>query len=339
MWSAMGMVIFKMPFDQLKKPKPEDPTEGFEAAEENGIVPRDKRGWPKIWTPDGSKRVSYARPSGLGSVLEDASNLIPWAQGRVAIGAIKSPELLDELKRAGDMDWNSDKGKALARKIGEQLAISGGSERASEIGTQRHEIFEQVDHGNIPKSVPEDFRPYLDAYVALLERMKSDYQFQMIDTEVFGVNDDLKIGGSLDMIGSLVYNGSQRVAIFDKKTSRTLEYSMGKFIIQLWAYANMVRYSPHDALHKIDKYGLGVGRSPLHVGDDDNSVEVDQDVAFIQHVPSDRPLADLVPMPISYGRAGFDLASLVKEWRNQFKRKAMQPKSLIEIDMSQQGDS
>lgn len=317
-------------FDKLQE-GPSRPGDG--QLEEAGVIPRDGRGSPKIWLPDGSKRASYSRPSSIGSALEDKDNLIPWHGSRVAIGAMREPGILEEMSamEARGFDWDSQDGKGLSRKFEARLFESGGGNKAADVGTFWHDVLERIDHGLDPGFIPDEFQPYVDAYTEMMDRIKAEYEFSVLGTEMFGVNDGLKIAGTMDMLALMRVGGKMQVVVVDKKTSQSLDFAQGKFVIQLWAYANMVRYDPAAALRKENKFGLGVGRSPLHTFADGVAAEVNKATGFIQHIPSGSSEAHWVPIPIQYGQQGYELAQQVKEWRNMFKRKAFCPTPTVSV--------
>lgn len=307
--------------------------EEYAEKEERGIVPRNKRGQPMIWLPDGSKRVAYSRPSGLGDPLDDKQNLFPWHRGRALIGAMRNDKLLDPLREADarGVDWDEQEGKEISKKQGEIAFKVGGGEDRAERGTLWHEVLEEIDHGGDP-FVPEEYEPFVEAYKAMMAEAKDRYGLQIVGTEIFGVADNIKIAGTLDVLMTMndPETHKRMLLIGDKKTSRSLDHSMGKFACQLWAYSQMVRYDPRDALHKIATEGYGVGRKRM-LKDTSFWVEptASSEVGFIFWTPSGRAIAEMVPLDISQGARGYALAQEVKEWRNHWNRKAQEPVPLI----------
>lgn len=304
--------------------------------ERQGVVPRNGLGQPQIWLPDGSRRVSYGRPSGAGSVLDDKENLFPWQRGRVAIGASQDDRPLQKLRdfayRGGDFD--SPDGKDLAKLAGTELFKVGGGEDKADRGTILHDLTELIDLGAKVEDlgfIPEQYVPLLNAYADAMSAAADEFDLRVVATELFGVNDHLRLAGTMDRVLWFKAPGweSARLIIGDGKSSGSLEYSMGKFAMQIHAYSGMSQYDPAAALAKVDDHGLGVGREPLAVDQDCEPIQVDRSLGLVIWFRSGGNRVEIVPIPLEEAAVGFELAAGIKEWRNMWKRKAYQPKALL----------
>lgn len=308
--------------------------EEYARLEEQGIIPRNGKGQPMIWLPDGSKRVAYSRPSGLGDVLDDKNNLFPWHRGRALIGAMRNSRLLEPLLLADrqGMDWDNADGKALAKKQGDIAFKVGGGEDRADKGTSWHNFLEQLLITGEPGFIPDEYEDYVAVIKQMLDEARDRYKMQVVGTEVFGVFDAERIAGTCDLLLLMWDEELQKwiLTIGDWKTSGTLKYSMGKFCIQLWSYSKMVRYDPAEALTGINQHGLGVGRRRM-MEDTTHwaSPMASSEEGFVFWIPSGRKVAQMVPINISHGAAGYKLVKQVKDWRNFWQRKAQEPTPII----------
>lgn len=212
---------------------------------------RDQWGRPKISLPDGGE-VGYRRASSYGSPLEDASALEKWKLRQVARGISRRGDLQLAVTRSetGLLSGEWDEEKAAKKEL------DGLCERAMEvvesgakavIGTAEHHIFEKVDMGLDPGHIPEQWKPDLAAYRELTKG------FESVSVELFVVQDDHRVAGTLDRCvrlgrelitpdGTVLERGS--VIVGDVKTSQRMEFAGAKFAVQCWVYATGTPYNP-----------------------------------------------------------------------------------------------
>ena len=233
--------------NETPSPKPEDLSES--ELELLGRIPRQngESGRPRIWLPDGSRRLYYGRPSSLGSDLESKEGLMRWGERMVLEGIHHQPSLLERHEKVRQQfeDRTSREYKAATQKISDEAKIVANAQSKADIGTALHDVTECIDHGRDPGWIPPEFEPLVYAYAHAMDEARRAYDMEIIDTELFMVNDAWKQGGTLDKL--VRWKGKLRIA--DSKTSSTLKYSKAKFCIQLGTYAGGCRYDPHAALN------------------------------------------------------------------------------------------
>ena len=276
------------------------------------LPPRNGRGQPNIMLPDGSKRVAYTRTSSAGDVLEDKQGLSAWKARLSAIGAHRFPHVAADFSQITDID--DPEQKKLANSITEQLQELMGSTLKAMNGTRLHSLSEAVDRGDDVSWLSAKDRKVLDNYRRVVERMVVEHGYRVVHTEVFGVNDTLRVAGTPDRYGFV----DDQLRVVDLKTSGSMEYSVGKFAMQMLGYAGFSLYNDINAVKGIDAYGLGVGREPILDG-----VEVDRTVGHIMWIPQDGSGGYFGTVDLTAAVEGYRLAEDLREWRNKWKRKAM----------------
>lgn len=277
------------------------------AIEEN----RDQWDRPKIMLPDGSKEVGYRRSSNYGSPLEDSSALEKWKMRQVARGVSRRKDYQLQVTRAEvGLDGHPDAAKAAKTELNaickKAMEIVESDAKAT-IGTAEHDIFEHVDHGRDPGHVPDEWKPDLVAYRQLTQ------SFRALSIERFVVQDDHRVGGTLDravellrdMIapdGTMLEAGS--VVIGDVKTAQAMDFAGAKFAVQCWSYATAVPYNP------VDKIRIDWGHEPPR-----------HDWAVIFHIPSGSGKAQLHWVNLTAAAAAADQVRQVYEWRNKLGKR------------------
>jgi hypothetical protein len=149
-------------------------------------------------------------------------------------------------------------------------------------GTAVHRFTEP----NSPPSVPERFASDVKAYHAEMGRLG----IETVDTEVFVVNDEVRVAGTLDHLYRL--NNPKMVVVGDKKTSTLHPVAMA---IQVAAYAGSVRYDPATG-----------GRSPLGA---------DPGYGYIVHIPLGRGTCEFIPVSMPRAHELVGLAYAVQQAR------------------------
>lgn len=241
--------------------------------------------------PDGLKATRVT--TGV-KALDDTTGLQRWQLRETVHGLKRDPELLDDIDEFADpRDINRD-----IDRVVERAQVEAGTKRASELGTAVHAWLEAVEGGHITADdVPDQFRPYIDAYLARLAEHGVSTPPGMIERIVF--DEQTGWAGTFDRVYRL--NDGVQV-IGDVKTSKVSSFRYGilSFSQQLAVYAR--------ASHMLAEDGQSWERMP----------EVSQDFGVIAHVPSNEPgRCDLHTVDLQFGRDAVDLAEAVRNMRSR----------------------
>lgn len=271
-------------------------------------VDRDRWGRPYIRQPDGTSRKAYSRVTTFIDCLEDKSTLTAWKTRTALVGAyVGQPTILtgvgmtlaefEEISRAsfGDVAPAGAKKTRDARlnDLAEQALDLGGAHLKAEAGTNLHALSEYIDRGaDLPGDLfDQDYRD-MEAYAALRQRL--GWKARAI--EQFVVNDEYQTAGTLDRLIEL--DGELMVA--DLKTG-AVEWSAGKFAMQLALYAHSARYDAVTGKRKKLK-GVSLERG------------------ILIHLPQGEATATAYSVDLTLGWEAIDLAARVRRWRNAGKR-------------------
>ncbi len=239
-------------------------------------------------TPTNGK--AYTRPSSLSSAIEsDGKALVQWKQNNVLIGVIRNPSLLARvgaLVSATGNPWYDEAGKREIKELIERAEIEAGADRPADMGSAFHSLDEQVCKGTPPAYIPNELKPWLIA------RQEAMEDWEVLDTELFVVNDDIQCGGSLDRVLRNRHTG--QVVIGDVKTGNSDPDYPLKVAVQVAVYANSQRYD--------QKTGE---RTPIHP-------DLDKTVGILIHAPVKRdtkPVVKLYSIPLVEGWEAAQLAA------------------------------
>ncbi len=272
-------------------------------------VPRDRWGRPVIQQPDGTTEA-YTRCTTFVKALEgDASGLALWKMRMTALGLNARQDLRMAVATAGDGETPDSK-KALNRIV-EQATEAAAASSAATIGTALHKFTERLDRGEPLGNVPPEFQPDIRAY------QQATAQLAAVQTEQFGVHDELKVAGTWDRLNR--FNG--RHYIGDVKTGRVDDLSIGKIAMQLSIYSRCKLYDPATG----QRY--------------EQAVEVDQDRAIIIELPARTGTARLWWVDIAAGWQAVQLASRARKWQAWAKMRTLaEPFTMAEIPAVQFSD-
>jgi len=307
-------------------PAPTDPVAArkfaFAQAIDNN---RDQWKRPKIMLPDGSKEVGYRRASSYGSPLESSKLLDLWKLRQVARGIARRSDLGLAVTRAEvGLEGEAAEAKAAKRKLDQlcedAMEVVESGAKAS-IGTSLHDVFEMVDLGRDPGHLPEQWRPDLAAYRKLTEG------FRVLSSELFVVQDDHRVAGTLDRAVEVLVplpvtdKGGNTVAVIepgsvligDVKTSGSMDFAGSKFGVQCWAYATG---TPYDPIQKL--------RTPWE------HEPPRQDWAVIFHVASGSGQARLHWVDLAEYALAAEVARACYEWRNARGKNSIVAGSVVE---------
>lgn len=250
------------------------------------LVERDRYGRPLITVPN-KGTVPYTRCTTLVDALDDKTTLTAWKQRMTAIGLAHRPDILAAVTAVTDPDSKTGKGE-LNRLCDQALEAAGASAKAT-IGTTLHALTERWERGeditgHVPAGQEDTIRAYQEAITGA--------RLQAVQIETFGVHDDLQVAGTWDRIFQAP---DGRRYIGDLKTG-SIDYSAGKFAMQLAVYSRCVQYDPATG-----------ARTPLP--------GVDQDRAILIHLPEGQGRCDLYWLDIAAGWQAVRLAWQVRQHR------------------------
>lgn len=209
---------------------------------------RDRYGRPEI---DGE---FFTRASSLSGAIEDKFAVNQWAQRQVGIGVARSQHLI-----AGFAATDPKNTRTLNELVEKALDASGAT-AAREIGSAIHAATERYDYGEPLDGLPDHVVKDVQAYAKATERA----QLEPALAELFVVNDDLKVAGSLDR---LVRSASGGFGILDIKTSSnpdSYRYAGLSWAVQLAVYANSTPYCSQQG--RMSWVDLGVTAPNKEVG-------------------------------------------------------------------------
>lgn len=263
-------------------------------------INRTANGRPLIIPPGGGRPKPYTRVSTFARALEDGASLVGWKQRMVGKGASLHPDLIP-----ADLDWDSPR---FAAPVIEALMDASGANDAAYYGTALHalsEIFDFTQRDLREFNPSQQLLAGMDAYVEVTK------DFEMLEGEVFVVNDEYGCAGTLDRMiripptkitlpdGTVLDLPDGAVCIGDIKTG-TLHTQENA--IQMAMYAGGSRYDPETG-----------ERSPLHP-------DLDRRFGIIIHVPRiPKPgviPASLVGIDLTMGRQLADLVVQVRKSRS-----------------------
>ena len=271
--------------------------------------------WQRPWvTTDGgplqyadgrkspTNAVAYTRVSTLAETLDDKQGLMDWSAANAAIGVVRNPAIYAQvahLASAHRDPWQVPEAKKALKPLVAQAQQVAGSDDGAGMGTAFHGLAELVDRGQEPEFAPPPLRPWLDAYRDVLG------DWEVLDTEVFVVADEVQSAGSLDRL--LRHRGTGRIVVGDVKTGRSEPDFPLKTTIQVAIYAHGQRYDQETG-----------ARAPLHP-------EIDLHNGLLIHVPvrSGEPRCGLYPLDLTRGWELAQMAVRVREARRMPKLEAI----------------
>lgn len=248
-------------------------------------VPRDGKGRPLVWLPDGTKQTGYTRCTTFVGCLEDQYAVHLWQQRMVAIGLAERPDLLVSVAA-----HRNDREQL--NELVEAAREAAKANAAARTGTALHSLVEQHDRGE-RVLCPPAYRPDLAAYIA------ATADLEPVHIEQFCVNDNLRVGGTPDRLVKYRVDGKHYIA--DVKTG-SIDFGHLKFSMQFAMYANSEPYNHHAA-----EKGLRFGWPD----------DLDTNKAILIHLPQGEGRCDLYWVNIASGWDAVQIARAVRAWRNK----------------------
>lgn len=246
-------------------------------------IPRDQYGRPLITPPGGGKPVAYTRASTLGSTLDDKTAITNWQMRNVVLGMAARPDLVALAAAKKD-------NKTAIGRIADDASEYALASSAANIGTAVHSYIEAVNNGEEPWSVPAELQADITAYRQAISK------WEVIESEVFVVCDELKVAGTFDFRARSPILGRKRSRVWDLKTGAgAAKYGQNSIAVQLAVYAHGQKYDPATG-----------ERTPL---------DMDLNEAFVMHIVAGSGKATAHRVDIVKGWEGAQKAIDVRAWR------------------------
>lgn len=279
-----------------------------------------KNGEPLIIQPDGT-RLAYTRSSSLGDYLTDQAFLEAWHMRNLAVALGRRRDLADlcaiEPYTTGFAEPDKPTKAASARRL------DGYIERALDSVI----ISQRADRGTVVHAVTEmDYEGYIPITVITEEAAFQEFiainNIHRVESELFVVNDDLRVAGTFD---HLFYCDEFGLIIGDTKNGRNAN-NLG-FAVQFANYSRSKWYNPTTGErvpmneYVLDRYGID--------GD------VNQDFALLLSVKAaiDGGIGEVKcsEVDIAWGYQACELAAQVRDFRNSEAGKVLQTKRLKHV--------
>lgn len=285
-------------------------------------IERNENGAPMIIPPDGGDPVPYTRASSLGAYLTDDRFLLTWKLRNLAVALGRYKDLADQCAvepyttgfAEPERLIKSASGKILDGLIERALDRVLIDERADR-GTVVHHVTEQDYEGFVPVSVITELAAF-NEWLAI-------NAVRRVGSEIFVVNDELKVAGTFD---HLFYINGFGLIIGDTKNGRNAN-PLG-FGCQFADYSRSFVYDPETGErislqdYVIREYGFDPG-------------PVNQDVALLLSLKAaqDGGVGELKvsEVDINWGYELCKLAAAVRDARNDTASKVLQSKTLKHV--------
>lgn len=207
-------------------------------------IDRNGYGWPMVKPKAGGKPIGYRRMSTVSDAIGDGDALDLWHQRVMAVGIARDRGLyaMACTLAAVSRDPLND-AKAELNALCEEAQRVGGGMSSSEEGTAVHEMCAMAEQDLLDWSVvPERLEPTIRAY------LHETRNLEVVASEVFVVNDELKVAGSLDKLYRLP---DGRVVVGDLKTGKWEDRYPNKVMTQVAGYANSYLYQESDGRREV----------------------------------------------------------------------------------------
>lgn len=263
---------------------------------EEGIS-RDQWGRPLILDPTTGELTAYTRASAMANHIESTFGLTVWQKRLIAQGMGHRPDLAAMAAALPPYDsCTAEDKKSLQEIVDAALEVAKAYEKAN-WGTAVHAFTDPTKpSGPVPERMQADVRSHTEAL-----EMTGVVVFA---TEIFVVNDRLKVAGTLDQVVGVPALNCAMVA--DTKTGKA---DLHKTAIQVGNYAESMVY---DA-------GTGE-RTPImeYVGKNVTGFPVpalNPDVGLYTHIPREQGKTSLHPLNLVEGREMLDVCAVVRDWK------------------------
>jgi hypothetical protein len=205
----------------------------------------------KLIHPHTGKTVEWTRATTFAKSISDTFTLAQWGKRNVLLGATMRSDIV-ALAHGKDIAKDRDQLNAWC----EELEQAAGSKVAANMGTAVHSFTERVDRSwerrweVLRDEVPDDFKPFIQAYIELLEHTglvpvphMIEFSTGVLQYEVMGTSDNCYMATrhlEMEMPRGVVRLEPGEHVIGDKKTGKDLDYGWQEICIQLGLYAQGV---------------------------------------------------------------------------------------------------
>jgi hypothetical protein len=262
-------------------------------------VERDRWGRPLIIPPGGGEPVPYTRCSTLAGYLENKKGLHTWDVRHVALGVALDPDIAGKAASiqplTGDRRKDAMSNATLDECVEEARKVSG-EHAGRDWGTAVHGFTEPGQEGS--PYVPERMQPDVDSYWEKLH----EFGIENVASEVFVVNDRLKVAGMFD---DLYYSYAYGLTLGDKKTGKQNIHS---HLIQLATYADSEVYDI-DTGERTPISALAPGHMAKY--------GVNPRVGFWVHIPKGEGVTRFVGLNLTRGLEAANIAAACRDFQQQ----------------------
>ena len=237
------------------------------------------------------------RATTIAGALDDRFNLEWWGHRSACKGMTLRKDLYAQ---AASLHVTHDRKEF--NKVCEQAIDASKEHDAANLGTALHRFVEQVITGQRDiDSIPDMFQPRVRMFFDTITRAGIEVDPEASERIVaYHPNDTLRIAGTADFLPAHLATGKAVVA--DLKTGSSVDFLGLSVAIQLAVYAN------HTHTYDVAKDKLGP------------RVDVDRDVGYVIHLPSEGETCDIWAVDIAQGFQALACAIEVRGWRNEGKK-------------------
>lgn len=274
-------------------------TDPFTAPAAAQTIKRDRFGRYLLPDPETGVEKAWTRATTIARTLADEYNLTLWKLRMVARGMGLRPDLV---AGAAAADPDADR-KTLDEIASKAMERAGGSTGAT-LGTALHSFTHRLDRGEALSSLGAPAP--LDADLVEYGRALARHRLTVVPewSERIIVVPELGVAGQFDNLvrQPAGVTKSRPVAVLDKKTAKSIEYSMLEIAIQLAIYAHApLLWNPQTASYE-----------PM-------PADVDQERALVLHMPVGKAHAQIYGVNLIEGWEYAQLAMKVREARSRGK--------------------
>lgn len=260
-------------------------------------IERDRWGRPMIVDPSTGEVVAYTRASSMAGYISNFSGLHTWQLRLVAQGVGHRDDLAAIAASLPPYDQMDRTHKESLQEVVDEALITAKAYEKANWGTAIH-AFTDPTHpsGPVPERMQADVRSHEQA-VEMTGVVR-------LGSEIFVVNDRLKVAGTLDAI--LGVPALDAMVVADTKTGKQ---DLHKTMIQVAIYRDSVVYDwrNHTRLRLED-----------HLADAHPGVQLpafSENIGIYTHIPRGEGKTTMHPLALEEGRRMAKICADVREWQ------------------------
>ncbi len=247
--------------------------------------------------------TAFTRMSTFAKTFADTYKLNQWGLRMAIKGVTLDPGLYAMVASTPLEDRNS------LNRLAERAKDIAGAKTSASLGTAVHAFTEQRDRGE-QVTVPAQWRPDVDAYVAALAEAQLEVVGDMIERII--VVDRYNVAGRWDRVlrtlvdRTVTFPGRDPIVVpagsllvGDLKTGRDLEYGWGEIVIQLAGYNHASHLFDTDTRKYVEPPKLW------------------QDTAVVMHLPVGQGKCTIYDIDTAAGWEDMELCQIVRARRNR----------------------